>query len=282
MRQALIHGERMETKEGQGCLDCCVITPCFNSGLYLESMLESVHRQQIPEIRHLVFDGGSTDDSVAILDKWARTHGNFHWVSRKDEGQADALNQALSHVTTRYFGWLNADDLYLAGGLDALYSAANTYFGNHGEFPAIVYGDYKVIDGRGSIIAHRPQPSFNRWDCLHGYLGIQNSAALFNTELLRQAGGFDKKWRFVMDYDVILKLSALGSVVHISRYCGAFRLHGASKTSVLDDVCRQETRLLRSQNGVRSSPWIAYLTHKYALTRVVCRMAREGCLAARL
>lgn len=271
----------MEYGGRQSGLNCCVVTPCYNSGMYLEAMLDSVHNQQGVDIIHIVFDGASTDNSVSILKKWEDSHDNICLVSKKDEGQADALNQALALVSTRYFGWLNADDLYLDGCLNALLLAANGHFNEHGAYPAIVYGDYNVIDERGVVIACRPQPTFNRWDCLNGYLGVQNSAALFNTELLRQAGGFDKKWHFVMDYDVILKLSARGSVIHIPRYCGSFRLHSTSKTSVLNDVCQKETRQLRSQNGVSSIPWIANLTHKLALARVSCRMAREGCLRAR-
>lgn len=244
-------------------------------------MLESVASQKDVTVKHILYDGGSTDGSVEELFAWKREHENFFFVSEKDKGQSDALDRALKCVDTPFLGWLNADDYYLDGGLKALLAGAEDCFRKSGRHPAIVYGDYLRVDGTGRIIAHRPQPTFNRWDCLHGYITIQNASAIFNTEILRGAGGFDKKWRFVMDYDIILKLSNLGDVLHVPVYCGAFRQHAAAKTSVLDDVCQLETRLLRIQYGASSNPIVAKIAHFAAKVRVTLRMARQGCLFAR-
>jgi len=244
-------------------------------------MLESVARQKNIVIKHIIYDGGSTDGSVEKLLAWKNAHENVVFVSEKDEGQADALVKALKHVDTPYFGWLNADDYYLDGGLLKLLSEATNYYQRRGKLPAIIYGDYIRVDSLGKIIAYRPQPTFNRWDCLHGYITVQNAAAIFNCDLLRKAGGFDKKWRFVMDYDIILKLSGWGDVLHVPSYCGAFRHHAAAKTSTLDNVFQHEARLLRIQYGGSSHSAISKLTHVVSKVRVAIRMARQGCLFAR-
>jgi len=262
-----------------------VITPCFNPEPYLLQCLESVEKQ-IPGVveKHIVMDGLSSDGTVEALRMFAGTHPRcgFEWKSEKDDGQADALNKALALVKTEFFGWLNADDFYLGEGLEPLSLAADERFRATGRQPAIVYGDYVIVDAAGKILSARRQPTFNYNDCIYSYLTIQNAAAIFNTAIVRAAGGFDAKWQFVMDYDLILKTAAAGDVLHVKKYVSAFRMHPTSKTTCRQDVCSAETKLLRMRYaGKKSSRFltIAYLLSK---TRVALRMLRQGCLWCRL
>ena len=236
-------------------------------------MLESVERNAEFVARHIVMDGGSTDGSVEEMREWAKGHPWFEFASERDGGQSDACRKALEKVETEYFYWLNADDVMLDGAIDSLTAAIG-----EAEHPAIVYGDYLRIDGEGRVYARRRQPSFNAWDCLHGYITVQNVAAIFNAPMLRAAGGFDASLRFVMDYDIILKLSRCGEVRHVPKFCGAFRIHEASKTTVMDDVCRRETEVLRTRYGVVQNMLCRVALHKIAKLRVALRMIREGIL----
>lgn len=240
-------------------------------------MLESVERQGAVVAKHVVMDGGSTDGTVDALRRWAESHERFEFVSEKDNGQADACAKALEKVETEYFAWLNADDILCDGGLEKLAESIR------GEIhPAIVYGDYLKVDGEGKAFAERRQPSFNYNDCLWGYVTVQNVAALFNARMLRNAGGFNRSLRFVMDYDIILKLAREGSVRHVRSFCGAFRIHETSKTSTMDDVYRLETEALRTAYGVPKGWIVRGLLHRFSKLRVLCRMALQGCLKGRL
>lgn len=154
-------------------------------------MLESVAKQSEYVAKHIIMDGGSTDGSVEVLSKWGAAHPWVEFVSEPDAGQSDACRKALERVETDYFLWLNADDMLIEGGLKNLLSATA------GRNPSIVYGDYLRIDGEGRVYAKRRQPSFRYWDCLHGYLTVQNVSALFNAKNLRAAGGFDTSLQFV-------------------------------------------------------------------------------------
>ena len=259
--------------------DCrlTVITPCHNPGPFLIPCLESVRLNLDVVALHVVFDGGSTDGSVDILRDYARTHPHLFWVSRKDEGQSDALNKALEEVHTRYFGWINADDVYLPGGLAPLAERA----AGEPRPPAIVYGDYIAIDAGHRVLYARRQPSFNPWDCLYGYGTVQNGAAIFNTAMTREAGGFAVNLQFAMDYDLVLRLSVRGTIVHVPHYVEAFRFHQSAKTARLQTVCQRETQLLRASYSQRG-PTLIRLLEIAAKLRVAARMAREGCLATRL
>ena len=259
-----------------------VITPCFNPGKFLKPMLESVAANADFVARHIVMDGGSTDGTVEALKAWAADHPWFAFVGEKDKGQADACRKALERVETEWFFWLNADDVMLLGALKVLAEEAErARSGKEGPRVGIVYGDYLRIDGEGKVYAKRRQPSFDYWDCLHGYITVQNVAAIFNAPLLREAGGFDPSLRFVMDYDIILKLARRGEVRHVRTFCGAFRRHEASKTVTIDDVCRQETEALRVANGVTARPLLRRFLHGWAKLRVALRMLGEGILFER-
>jgi glycosyltransferase involved in cell wall biosynthesis len=63
-------------------------------------------------LEYLVFDGGSTDETVAILK---RNEGHLLWKSEKDQGQADAVNKGFRMARGQILGWLNSDDTYLPG-----------------------------------------------------------------------------------------------------------------------------------------------------------------------
>lgn len=258
-------------------MKCTVITPCYNPGKFLLPMLESVKEQGESVSKHILMDGGSTDGTVEILQKWASENPYFEFVSEMDKGQSDACQKALQRVDTEYFIWLNADDILLPGAAKKLLSVCERRVR-----PSIVYGDYVRIDGEGNVFAKRRQPSYNYWDCLHGYLFVQNAAAMFNAEMLRKVGGFDVSLRFVMDYDIILKLGKIGSVEHIKYFCGAFRVHGLSKTSTIDDVCQKETEELRIRYGVTTNRSLRLLLYKIAKLRVSIRMLFQGCLKDRL
>ena len=105
---------------------------------------------------------------------------------------------------------------------------------------------------------------------------------MFNTVKLRELGGFDVRLRFVMDYDIILKLGREGPVKHIKKFCGAFRVHANSKTATIDDVCQRETELLRMRRGVPDNKIIHGFMQMVAKVRVCMRMILQGCIKGRL
>ena len=90
-----------------------VVTPSFNQAAFIEETIQSVLKQDYPHIEHIVVDGGSTDGTVDILQRYP----HLRWISEPDCGQSDALNKGFAMARGEILGWLNSDDTYNAGGV---------------------------------------------------------------------------------------------------------------------------------------------------------------------
>lgn len=110
-----------------------IVTPSFQQASYLEEALRSVVLQNYPNLEYLVLDGGSTDGSAAVLERYAPHLA--YWQSRADRGQADAINQGFDRATGDILGWLNSDDFLLPG---ALFAVGRAFLQDQ---PDIIYGD---------------------------------------------------------------------------------------------------------------------------------------------
>ncbi len=92
-----------------------VVTCSYNQAEFLEATLRSVLDQNYPNLEYIVIDGGSTDGSVEIIERYQ--HRLAYWVSEPDAGQTDALIKGFSRATGDVLAWLNSDDLYEPGTL---------------------------------------------------------------------------------------------------------------------------------------------------------------------
>jgi glycosyltransferase involved in cell wall biosynthesis len=210
-------------------MNITVITPSYNQGHFIGQTIESVISQQFNGIlEYLVIDGGSADSTLEILH-WHRDR--LKWVSEPDRGLADAVNKGVALAEGEIIGWINSDDLYLPGALEAV----SAYFAEHPEC-GWLFGKCRIIDSAG----------MERWRWITRYknLGlkfysrrkllrenfISQPAVFFRKDLFDRAGGLDISLRYAMDYDLWLRFSALGDPGFIDRELSAFRRHGASKS----------------------------------------------------
>ncbi|MBT7865529.1 MAG: glycosyltransferase, partial [Opitutales bacterium] len=88
-----------------------IVTPSYNQGAYLGETLQSLVDQDYPNLEVIIQEGGSTDDSIEIAQKFVEQHpSTFELHVEKDSGQADALNRGFRKATGQILGFLNSDD----------------------------------------------------------------------------------------------------------------------------------------------------------------------------
>ena len=213
-----------------------VTTPSFNQGRFLEETIRSVLAQEGDFcIDYVVVDGGSTDNSVAIIKSYAsllargewprRCHDiRFRWLSERDQGQSDAINKGFRMSMGDILGWLNSDDTYTPGALKAICDAFAADPGCD-----VVYGLADYIDETGLRLGAYPTEDFDR-ERLAMVNFIAQPSVFFRRSTLDRVGYPDATLRYVMDYDLWIRMSSQCRFRYLSKTLSAYRLHGASKT----------------------------------------------------
>jgi glycosyltransferase involved in cell wall biosynthesis len=207
-----------------------IVTPSFNQAEFIERTLQSVLSQQGDfSVEHLVMDGGSTDGTLEILEKYA---SNVRSVSEPDQGMADALNKGFAIASGEIIGWLNSDDTYLPG---TLHKVAN-YFNLHQECRWL-YGNCRIIDDKDHEIRKWITAYKNRKARKFTYENlllenfISQPAVFMRRETLEAAGPIDPGLPTAMDYDLWLRLAKLGKPGYIDDDLASFRVHHQSISS---------------------------------------------------
>ncbi len=238
-----------------------IITPSFNQARYLERTLRSIHEQEGTfTLQHLVMDGGSTDESVAILERWKE---KLQYVSEADKGQSDALRKGIARATGDVVGWINSDDLLLPGALAAVagYFQAN---------PAVrwAYGRCRIIDEHDREIRRwvtRYKELLGRRFSLPLLLlenYISQPATFFRKDLYEEVGGLDIGLTYDMDYDLWLRFGKLAAPGHIDGELAAFRFHTEAKTGgQVENSLRAANQTARRHAHDLGKPWLGEVNY---------------------
>ena len=178
-----------------------VVTPSYNQGQFIERTLQSVASQTGAEIEHVVFDGGSNDSTVSVLEAFKPP---VQWVSKKDRGQTDAVNQGIRATDGEIIGWLNSDDVYYPGAIAKVVA----YFEQHPEVD-VVYGLADHIDLEDRAFEEYPTEEWNL-ERLKETCFICQPALFFRRRVVEQHGLLDESLNYCMDYGYWLRLGKAG------------------------------------------------------------------------
>ncbi|WKZ40730.1 MAG: glycosyltransferase family 2 protein [Anaerolineales bacterium] len=237
-----------------------IITPSFNQAAYLEETIQSVLAQDYPRIEYIVMDGGSTDGSVGVIQKYQSSLA--FWVSEQDKGQTDAINKGFNRAKGDILAWINSDDTYnpKAVGEAVLYLMENPDV-------AMVYADCDFIDEQGRVIGKFASRQTDYKKLRQGYVHIPQQTMFFRAKYWKEVGPLDPSFYFAMDYDLWVRIAARAPIKYLpGRTWANFRIHTSSKTNVNDERGWKEMLRVHYRDG---GSFFALIVAKYYLRKII-------------
>jgi len=186
-----------------------IVTPVFNNARFIENCVISVLNQGYPNLEYIVIDGGSTDGTAQIIEKYADQLA--YYVSEKDQGQTHALNKGFGKATGDVLAWLNADEEYLPGILLKVGDA----FSNNSKLD-LLFGQRIVVDVNKNKIGTKYFPKMHPMHYMfYGRRVLPTDATFWSRRMHTLTGNLDEKSfaHLSMDYDWLLRMS-----IHVKRW----------------------------------------------------------------
>ena len=254
--QAALLPPRMSN--GQPWPKITVVTPSYNQASYLEQTIRSVLLQGYPSLEYIVIDGGSSDESAAILRQYEAWLS--FWVSEPDNGQSHAINKGFARATGQIMGWLNSDDYLLP---ETLQTVAETLAEPTGNV-ALVGHCLKINEMDGATlyfpgIFESRQRLLQFWQGYH----MHQPAIFWRREVFEAIGWLNESLHLTMDFDYWARIAARFTFVNIDRTLAASNYHSAAKTG--DQYAGYYRELKNNARGYWGTKWKpAYWKMEYA------------------
>jgi glycosyltransferase involved in cell wall biosynthesis len=218
-----------------------VVTPSLDQGEFIEQTLRSVLDQGYPNLEYIVQDGGSTDGTLSILDRYEPQLA--HLASEPDRGQADAINRGFQKSSGDVLAYLNADDLLLPGSL----STVGRFFADHPDVD-VAYGHRIVIDRSGREIGRWVLPPHDD-DALRWVDYVPQETVFWRRRVWRSTGSaMTREFDLVLDWELLLRFLESGAkFVRLNRFIAAVRSHAGQKSQRYVEHGAIECRKLRAR-----------------------------------
>ncbi|KKP59963.1 MAG: Glycosyl transferase, family 2 [Candidatus Gottesmanbacteria bacterium GW2011_GWA1_34_13] len=243
-----------------------IITPNFNMEKFLRGCIESVLKQNYPNIEHLIIDDGSTDKSQEIIQNYANKYpGKIRYFKQKHLGHTAALNNLLKHTKGEIQLNLNSDDLLNP-------SACKWAYDNFIKYPnyAVIYGDEYVIDENNKIIDKFIPPDYSFQKLLCSKLVIPEQAAFIKKSYFEQVGlYYNPKIKKAMDFELWIRIGQKFKIKHVPGYVARYRWHansGSKQFSNINKLVKEKEKIINkvlnnklTSPSVKNSQQCAYM-----------------------
>lgn len=223
-----------------------IITATYNSQASVESTIASVLSQSHSDIEYIIIDGGSTDRTLSIIDKYRDRISKI--ISEPDNGIYDALNKGLRIATGDVIGFLHADDVFSSP--DVLDRVAEAFVDNNVRF---MYGDLVYVDiSDKKIVRKWIAAPFNHKLLSRGWMP-PHPTVYCRRNIYDEFGIFDTRYNISADYDFVTRvLSQLNSsaIAYNPQIMVRMRIGGASNRSVKNIVKKsyEDLRIIKRNN----------------------------------
>jgi len=232
------------------CPSISVVTACFNIGQYIDRTIKSVVGQEYPNLEYIIIDGGSTDNTVNIVQKYINNIDVF--VSEPDDGPYHATQKGFDMSHGEIMAWINADDIYYPWTL----SVVGEIFENFPDvdwitgLPTLLNDAGQCIRVSNTLSASPREYIRNGWfrPSLTSYL--QQESMFWRRSLWEKVGGFDLNLKYAADFKLWTEFAKHADLVGVSVPLAAFRVRpgqqrSSSRKNVYDEEVRRVCRYLK-------------------------------------
>lgn len=235
-----------------------IVTVCRNSAATIRDTLESVASQSYRNLEHIIIDGGSTDETLAVINEWKKYPVRL--ISEPDKGIYDAMNKGIRLATGDVVGILNSDDLYYD--VHVLETVFRTM--NGGTVDAC-YADLIYVDRNNpeKIIRYWKSCIFKKGLFLKGW-APPHPTFFVRRCIYEKYGLFDLNYCLAADFELMVRFLERPEIksAYIPKIFVKMRFGGASNKSVMN-IIRQNIEIYKAckKNDVPLSP-LSFLAAK--------------------
>jgi glycosyltransferase involved in cell wall biosynthesis len=248
-------------------LKVSIITVCYNSGETIRDAIESVIAQNYADIEYIVVDGGSTDNTLAIIEEYRSSISVL--ISERDRGIYDAMNKGVARATGDVVGLLNSDDFYESHHVISDVVAA------FDRAPAadVVFGDvvFVATDDLIRITRYYSSEAFKPWKLRFGWMP-PHPATFVRNQVYKRFGGYSLKYKISSDYEIFVRWFLINKInyLRIDRVLVRMRAGGASTTGIKSSI-RLNTEIVRAcrENGIYTNIVLVLLKVPFKLLELL-------------
>lgn len=226
-----------------------IIIPSFNQGQYIEETIKSIINQNYKNYEIIIFDGGSKDESLDVVDKYSAFIS--HLSIGKDKGQADAIKKGFEIAKGEILYWINSDDQLSVSTLDLINKA---YLKTNK--PSVFFGNLDIIDGKSKYLFTKyltPLPFLvGKYAVQRGLFGFYQPSFFMTASAYALIDGINPNLFFCMDNDLFKKLSEKSiNFIFINKTLSKFRIHQNSKSSNFQERSIIERKIIFGNTTIK-------------------------------
>jgi glycosyltransferase involved in cell wall biosynthesis len=223
-----------------------VVTPSYNQGEFIEQTIRSVLLQGFPNLEYVIMDGGSSDNSVAVIQKYSPWLS--YWVSQPDRGQSAAINTGFKHTTGALLGWLNSDDYYMPAAFEVFAQSALAH-----PKAEVFVGNGRRVTREGRVVDHRVPPPKITLDSLYHWMNGSDfcqPSCMFRRKAWDIAGQLDESIHLALDVDLWMRMAKAGcQFLTLPNLLTTTLLHKNAKTEAYLELSHVDCAIIAIRHG---------------------------------
>ena len=212
-----------------------IVTVTWNSAATLRDTIESVLKQDYPNLEYIIADGLSKDETVSIIKEYeSKFNGRMKWFSEKDKGMYDAMNKGIRMSTGEIVGIINSDDFYHRR--DIISRVVEAF---RNEKTQAVYGDVRFVnpDNLDKTVRYYSSRNFSPSRFRYGFMPAHPTFFTYR-KYFEEFGYYKTDYHIAADYELLIRFLYTHQLKskYLSLDFMKMRTGGASTASIKSNI----------------------------------------------